>query len=90
MVYRSIQDHKTPLMNQNAHLPLVHCYHVVGQIRVLGGVPGPDKLGVTTIRPSVTRALQRHHLSCLDIFLCGSQGTHTCKYMAHILVHFTV
>lgn len=83
LVYRSTKSHKGPPMKQHAHLPLFSWWHV-GQIRLLVGVTGPDQSGTTI----VIRALQRHHLTCLDIHLC--QGTHACKWVSQILVHFSV
>ncbi len=87
MFYRSIENHKASVMNQHAHLPLLSWWHVVGQIHLLGGVTRPDQFGMWIIMSSVTRTLQRHHLTCLDIYLSGSPGTHTCKYVSQIWVN---
>lgn len=79
MVYRHTGNHKAPSMNQHTHLRQLSRRHVVGHIRPLCCVTRPDQFGITAMKACVTRAPQRHHLTCLGMDLSGSEGKHTCK-----------
>lgn len=78
VAHRSVEDHQMSAVHQHRHLSLL-CRWQAGQDHRLVDVMDPDQFGATVIILE-GRTLQGHHLTRLNMYICGSPRTHTCKW----------